>query len=127
MSCPPRTGQASARLDVVAARPAPERGDRLGRRPAQRPGELLHGVQRAQLVDHGPLHGTRGRRRDVRGVAVHEAVRIMGEAAAGEILVSETTRALVQARDFAFDDRGMHMLKGLEGERRLYAFLSNGA
>jgi class 3 adenylate cyclase len=63
---------------------------------------------------------------DVRGVAVHEAARIMGKAAAGEILVSETTRALVQPSGFAFDDRGTHTLKGLEGERRLYAFLADG-
>jgi class 3 adenylate cyclase len=58
---------------------------------------------------------------DVRGVTVHEAARIMGKAAAGEILVSETTRALAQPSGFAFDDRGGHILKGLEGERRLYA------
>jgi class 3 adenylate cyclase len=59
----------------------------------------------------------------VRGVAVHEAARIMGQADAGEILVSETTRALSLASGFAFDDRGLHALKGLEGERRLYAFV----
>jgi class 3 adenylate cyclase len=64
---------------------------------------------------------------DVRGVAVHEAARIMGKAAAGEILVSETTRALAQPSGFAFDDRGLHTLKGLDGERRLYAFLVDSA
>jgi class 3 adenylate cyclase len=64
---------------------------------------------------------------DVRGVAVHEAARIMGKAAAGEILVSETTRALAQPSGFAFDDRGAQMLKGLEGERRLYALRADGA
>jgi class 3 adenylate cyclase len=58
---------------------------------------------------------------DVRGVAVHEAARIMGKAAEGEILVSETTRALAQPSGFAFEDRGSQTLKGLEGERRLYA------
>jgi class 3 adenylate cyclase len=62
----------------------------------------------------------------VRGVAVHEAARIMGKAAAGEILVSETTRALALPSGFAFDDRGLHTLKGLEGQRRLYALLANG-
>jgi class 3 adenylate cyclase len=63
---------------------------------------------------------------DVRGVAVHEAARIMGKAAAGEILVSETTRALAQPSGFEFDDRGAHTLKGLEGERHLYAYLADG-
>ena len=91
---------------------------------AIRDGAARHGLRVRAGVHVGEVQFAGG---DVRGVAVHEAVRIMGEAAAGEILVSETTRALVQARDFAFDDRGMHMLKGLEGERRLYAFLSNGA
>jgi class 3 adenylate cyclase len=55
---------------------------------------------------------------DVRGIAVHEVARIMAEAGAGEILVSETTRAL--AAGFSFDDRGMHSLKGI-GEVRLFA------
>jgi class 3 adenylate cyclase len=57
----------------------------------------------------------------IRGVAVHEAARIMGEAAGGEILVSETTR-LFAGPDLAFADRGVHTLKGLDGERRLSAF-----
>jgi class 3 adenylate cyclase len=56
--------------------------------------------------------------RDVRGIAVHEVARIMSEAEASEILVSETTRAL--AADFQFDDRGRHRLKGI-GEVHLYA------
>jgi class 3 adenylate cyclase len=63
----------------------------------------------------------------VRGVAVHEAARIMGKAAAGEILVSETTFALTQPSGFAFDDRGPQTLKGLAGERRLYAFRADRA
>jgi len=58
---------------------------------------------------------------DVRGIAVHEAQRIMAQAAANEILVSELTRALSAASGFAFEDRGMHQLKGLTGEWRLYA------
>jgi class 3 adenylate cyclase len=62
---------------------------------------------------------------DVRGVAVHEAARIMGVAAANEILVSDMTRALAQASGLAFDDRGTHRLKGLEGEWRLAAFVAD--
>jgi class 3 adenylate cyclase len=57
----------------------------------------------------------------IRGVAVHEAARIMGEAAGDEILVSETTR-LFAGPDLAFEDRGVHTLKGLDGEWRLSAF-----
>ncbi len=59
----------------------------------------------------------------VRGVAVHEAARIMALAAPGEILVSETTRALVQGLGLAFEDRGEHELKGLPEPRRLYAYV----
>ena len=55
---------------------------------------------------------------DIRGIAVHEVARIMSEAGAGEILVSETTRAL--ATGFGFDDRGSRTLKGI-GDVRLHA------
>lgn len=58
---------------------------------------------------------------DVRGVAVHEASRIMAQAVGDEILVSETTRLFV-GPDFEFEDRGVHTLKGLNGEWRLSAF-----
>jgi class 3 adenylate cyclase len=57
---------------------------------------------------------------DVRGVAVHEAQRIMGQADANEILVSDTTRALAAGLEFA--DRGKHTLKGLPGEWALFAY-----
>jgi class 3 adenylate cyclase len=57
----------------------------------------------------------------LRGVAVHEAARIMGEAGADEILVSETTRVLALTSGLEFDDRGTHKLKGLAGEWRLHA------
>jgi len=43
---------------------------------------------------------------DVRGVAVHEAERLMERAGAGDILVSETTRALAREPASAFEDRG---------------------
>ena len=59
---------------------------------------------------------------DVRGVAVHEAARIMGAAGDDEILVSETTRALALTAGVDFEDRGTHDLKGIDGERHLYAY-----
>jgi class 3 adenylate cyclase len=59
---------------------------------------------------------------DVRGVAVHEAARIMGEAGGDEILVSETAR-LFAGPDLVFEDRGVRTLKGLDGEWRLAAFI----
>jgi class 3 adenylate cyclase len=62
---------------------------------------------------------------DVRGVTVHEASRIMDAAGPDEILVSDLTRALAGASGLAFEDRGTHVLKGLEGEWRLAAFVSD--
>lgn len=58
---------------------------------------------------------------DVRGIAVHEAARVMAAAAPGETLVSEMTRALAGAAGLRFEDRGSRELKGLDGEWRLAA------
>jgi class 3 adenylate cyclase len=58
---------------------------------------------------------------DVRGIALHETQRIMAEAGANEILVSELTRALAAASGFAFADRGWRQLKGLPDPYRLFA------
>jgi class 3 adenylate cyclase len=60
---------------------------------------------------------------DVRGTAVHEAARIMAAAGPDEILVSELTRMLSAPAGLAFEDRGVHELKGLDGEWRLAAFV----
>lgn len=59
---------------------------------------------------------------DVRGVAVHEAARIMAQAEAGEILVSDAVRLFAGSGGFVFHDRGVHTLKGLDGEWRLWRF-----
>jgi class 3 adenylate cyclase len=59
---------------------------------------------------------------DLRGVAVHEAARLMAQAGDDEILVSETTRALAQTSRLEFDDRGTCSLKGLPGEWRIFAY-----
>jgi class 3 adenylate cyclase len=61
--------------------------------------------------------------KDVRGVAVHAAARVMAAAAPGEILVSDLTRALAGASGLRFEDRGTHELKGLEGEWHLSAYV----
>jgi class 3 adenylate cyclase len=58
----------------------------------------------------------------VRGVAVNEAARIMGVARPDEILVSETTRVLAAAAGLAFEDRGLHELKGFPAASRLFAY-----
>jgi class 3 adenylate cyclase len=61
----------------------------------------------------------------VRGLAVHAAARIVARAAAGEVLVSGTTRDLAEgATRLSFASRGRHRLKGLEREHELFAVAS---
>ncbi len=63
---------------------------------------------------------------NIRGLAVHETARIMALAGAGEILVSSTTKELVSAPGVTFEDRGRHVLKGVPGERQVYAATVDG-
>jgi class 3 adenylate cyclase len=63
---------------------------------------------------------------DVRGAAVHETARIAEQAEAGEILLSETTRALALTSGLTFEDRGARTLSGLPGEWTLYAHVAEG-
>jgi len=56
-----------------------------------------------------------------RGVAVHAAARVASLAGPGEVLVSGTTRDLLDGSGLAFDPRGEHELKGLSGARPIFA------
>jgi len=58
---------------------------------------------------------------DIRGIAVHIGARVAAAGGPDEVLVSSSVRDLVAGSGFAFVDRGMHALKGVEEERRLYA------
>jgi class 3 adenylate cyclase len=58
---------------------------------------------------------------DIAGIAVHIAARVLDAAAAGELLVSPAVPMLVAGAGFAFDDRGNHELKGIEGTWQLFA------
>ena len=55
------------------------------------------------------------------GIAVNIGARIVSEAAPGEVLVSSTVRDLVAGSGLAFDDRGMHELKGVPEAWRVLA------
>jgi class 3 adenylate cyclase len=57
---------------------------------------------------------------NIRGMAVHIAARIAAAADPGETLVSATTRDVISAEDLAFEDRGAHDLRGVEGPRSLF-------
>jgi class 3 adenylate cyclase len=58
---------------------------------------------------------------DLRGVAVHEAARIMSLAGPSEVLTSTITRTLVEGSGLEFDDRGSHLVKGLDQPIEIYA------
>jgi class 3 adenylate cyclase len=58
---------------------------------------------------------------DLAGIAVHAAARIEATAGAGEILVSSTVHDLVAGSGLTFADRGLHELKGIDGQRQLFA------
>ena len=60
---------------------------------------------------------------DVGGIAVHIAARVAGLAAAGEVLVSSTTKELVAGSGLRFVERGTRRLKGIADEWRLFAAL----
>jgi pimeloyl-ACP methyl ester carboxylesterase len=55
--------------------------------------------------------------KDVGGIAVHIAARVLDEAAPGEVMVSRTVKDLVAGSGLAFEDRGERELKGLGGWR----------
>ncbi|MDX2166271.1 MAG: adenylate/guanylate cyclase domain-containing protein [Deltaproteobacteria bacterium] len=62
------------------------------------------------------VHGDR-----LAGLAVHIGARVAALAGPGEVLVSEVVPRLAAGCDLAFDDRGVHTLRGVPGEWRLFA------
>ena len=63
---------------------------------------------------------------DIGGLAVHIAARIMGQAGAGEILVSRTVSDLVVGSGTGFEDRGGVELRGVPGIWQLLAVNRHG-
>jgi class 3 adenylate cyclase len=57
------------------------------------------------------------------GIAVSIGARISALAAAGQVYVSQTVKDLVAGSDITFEDRGVHELKGVPGEWRLYCVI----
>jgi class 3 adenylate cyclase len=58
---------------------------------------------------------------DVRGIAVHIGARVAEQAGDGEVLVSSMVKDLVAGSGLRFAERGVHTLKGVPGEWRLFA------
>jgi class 3 adenylate cyclase len=57
---------------------------------------------------------------DVRGLAVHTAARVLALAGPNEVLVSSTTRALLEGSGIVLEDAGAHEMKGLSGAREVF-------
>jgi class 3 adenylate cyclase len=64
---------------------------------------------------------------DIGGIAVHIAARILGQAGAGEILVSRTVRDLVVGSGIGFQERGVVELRGVPGRWELVEVDRHGA
>lgn len=81
-----------------------------------------HLLQLAGIVIRSGLHTgeIEIRGQDIGGISVHIASRIESKALAGEILVSRTLTDLVAGSGITFEDRGMHQLKGISGDWRLF-------
>jgi class 3 adenylate cyclase len=60
----------------------------------------------------------------VRGIAVHVGSRVASLAGPSEVLVSGTVKDLVAGSGLEFADRGMHTLRGVPGEWRLFAVVT---
>jgi class 3 adenylate cyclase len=61
------------------------------------------------------------RGRDIGGIAVHAAARVMAQSGASEVLVSRVVTDLVAGAGLRFSERGSHELKGLPGNWELFA------
>jgi class 3 adenylate cyclase len=61
------------------------------------------------------------RGRDIGGIAVHAAARVMAHSASNEVLVSRVVTDLVAGAGLTFSARGSYELKGLPGRWDLFA------
>ena len=87
-------------------------------RSARRAGlEIRVGLHTGEVEMEGP---------NARGVAVHAAARVMSFAGTGEVLVSWTTRDLLEGSGLTLEDAGTHALKGLERDRQLFRLVPPG-
>jgi class 3 adenylate cyclase/pimeloyl-ACP methyl ester carboxylesterase len=60
----------------------------------------------------------------VRGISVHIGSRVASLATPGEVLVSSTVKDLVAGSGLEFEDRGVHTLRGVPGEWRLFSVVA---
>lgn len=76
------------------------------------------GIEIRAAVHTGECEQVEGK---IRGIAVHTGARLASLAGSGEVVASHTVKDLVAGSGIAFDDRGLHELRGVPGEWRIYA------
>lgn len=101
---------------LLATFDGPARGVRCAQAICNEVGELGVEVRSGVHVGEIELRGE-----DIGGIAVHLAARVMGEADAGEVLVTRTVKDLTAGSGLAFEDRGLHQLKGMPEPWQLLA------
>jgi class 3 adenylate cyclase/streptogramin lyase len=76
------------------------------------------GIEIRAGVSFGQLEMVEGK---AGGLIVNTAARVMSVAGPGEVLVPAATKDLLPGAGISFSDHGVHRLKGIEGEVRLFA------
>jgi class 3 adenylate cyclase len=61
---------------------------------------------------------------DVRGLAVHAAARVMALGGPDDVMVSSTTRDLLEGSNLKLEDAGDHEMKGLPGPRKVFRLVT---
>src|SRR5579872_1597864 len=104
----------------VAVFDGPARAVRCAQAIASSVGNLGIAIRAGIHTGEVELVGT-----DVRGLAVHEAARVAGVAAEGEVLVSATTKLLLAGSGLSFESAGIHQLKGLAEGSELFRLIGS--
>jgi len=79
--------------------------------------DIRAGIHAGEIEVHDDL--------DISGIAVNLAARVEQAARDGELWASSTVRDLMLGGPAAFEDRGEHSLKGIDGTWRLFAVASD--
>lgn len=84
---------------------------------------IRDGIANLGLQIRAGLHTGEVERRDrsVAGIAVHIGARVAALAGASEVFVTDTVKALVFGSGITFADRGLHALKGVTDQWRIYS------
>lgn len=100
---------------ILATFDGPARAVRCGCAMSQALRELGIGIRVGLHTGEYELIG-----REISGVAIHIAARVMSKAEANQVWVTSTVKDLIAGSGITFQDRGTHALKGVPGEWHLY-------